>query len=101
MAQCRRILRRDLRLLGYFILCLMVRPLGLATLGRTRKPLSMKGSVPTSGVRGSPWWPGGKLSAWWPARCLPDAELVQVRVEVPQEQPRCVGRSPSVPYHRI
>jgi len=61
----------------------------------------MKGFVPTSGVRGSPWWPGGKLSAWWPARCLPDAELVQVRVEVPQEQPRCVGRSPSVPYHRI
>ena len=32
MAQCRRILRRDLRLLGYFILCLMVRPLGRATI---------------------------------------------------------------------
>ena len=32
MARCRRILRRDLRLLGYFIPCLMVRPLGRETI---------------------------------------------------------------------
>ena len=32
MSLCRRLLRRDLRLLGFSVLCLWVRPLGQVTL---------------------------------------------------------------------
>ncbi len=54
MSLCSRFFGQDSRLLGFSILALVVRPPGLARTSEIRRPPSMNGSTPTSGVRGSP-----------------------------------------------
>ena len=69
MAQCRRILRRDLRLLGYFILCLMVRPLGGAPISKPGRLTGWR-TAHSRPARG-PFWRGCWLARSVEAvRCL-------------------------------